>query len=203
MPPGSAASLHCNAASAPEALAPRGAAASLQMISIDLLAPFATPPYLAVKWVADGPGGGPGGAQVNLPLLSSRWGSPWPLGKDDFFRLWRTGELPEAQTKFTFNGAHEPSAIKALLASALRLAPLEGVDPSPNNVCAAGAIACKSGVMPPAPGGHYALLRLEIIPNYAKAPDGSPRAASRLTCRATHAGIAESIVAALTAHLGG
>ena len=107
----------------------------------------------------------------------------------------------EAQTKFTFGAAHETSAIKALLSGSVHLAVLEGVDPSPNNVCAAGAVVCKSGVLPPAAGGHYCLLRLEIIPNYAKAADGSPRSASRLTIRSTHKAIGDGLVQALTAHL--
>lgn len=87
--------------------------------------------------------------------------------------------------------------------SSLRVAVLDGVDPSPTNLCAAAALACKSGVTPPAPGGHYCLLRLEIVPNHATAADGSKRAASRLTVRATHAAIGEGIVQSLTAHMGG
>lgn len=83
------------------------------------------------------------------------------------------------------------------------LAVLENVDPSPTNVCAAGALASKAGLVPPAAGSQYHLLRLEVIPNYAKAADGSPRAASRLTVRATHAALAESLVKSLGAQLGG
>ena len=66
----------------------------------------------------------------------------------------------------------------------------------------AGAIVCKNGPAPPAAGGHYCLLRLEIIPNYAKAADGSLRAASRLTVRATHPAVAEGLAQAMTASLG-
>ncbi len=80
---------------------------------------------------------------------------------------------------------------------------LEGVDPSPTNVCAAAAFNCKGSATPPAAGSNYCLLRLEIIPNHAKAADGSPRAAARLTVRATHAGIAEGVKRVLAAALGG
>jgi len=200
VPPATQPGLACTAANGPTMLAPRGAAPTLQMISIEMLAPFAAPPYLQISWRVEGSGEA-GSACVNLPVLPSRFGGPWSLGKDDFFRLWRVPQLIEAQAKFTFGQALEMSAVKALLATNLKLAVLEGVDPSPNNVCAAGAVLVKNGVAPPAPAGQYALLRLEIIPNYATGADGTPRAASRLTVRATHGAISEALVGALMAHL--
>ena len=96
-----------------------------------------------------------------------------------------------------------PRSIKKTLGTALRIAVLEGVDPSPTNLCAAGALAAKGGAMPPAPGGHYCLLLLEIVPNHATGSDGSKRAASRLTVRATSASIGEPMMQALTAQMGG
>ena len=56
--------------------------------------------------------------------------------------------------------------------------------------------------MPPALGSHHCLLRNEIIPGYAKAQDGSPRAASRITARSTSPEAAEMLVGALAAYLG-
>lgn len=194
VPPATEPSLSANAANVVDALAPRGQ--TLQMASLELLSPFATPPYLAITW------GGSGSACVNLPVLPLRFHSPWPLSKDDYFRLWRAGELTESQCKFTFATAHDMGAIDALL-TGLRLATLKGVDPSPNNICAAGALALKSGSMPPHAGGHYCLLRLEVIPNYTTAADGTSRAASRLTVRATHIGIAEGLSQCLHAQLAG
>lgn len=169
------------------------------MLSFELLAPgFANPPHLTITWRSGSEGGS---LSLPLPLLPMRFASPWPLGKDDYFRMWRSPELKEAQSKFTFGAAHEVSAVKGLLAGC-RLAVLEGVDPSPTNLCCAGAINVKGTALPPAAGGQYCLLRLEIIPNYTKAADGSPRAASRLTVRATHPLIGEGLVNALTAFLG-
>jgi len=200
VPPATGAALTCTAEPAPDRLEPGRPVR--QMISLELFGPFAAPPYLIVTLQPEA-GGEPLVAAVNLPVIACRFGSPWPLGKDDYFGMWRTSGLKEAQAKFTFNQAHEVGAIKQLLSAQVKLAILEGVDPSPNNICAAGAVVCKNGVMPPAAGGHHCLLRLEIIPNYAKAPDGTPRAASRLTVRSTHQAVAETLVAALTAYLGG
>ncbi|KOO22777.1 conserved unknown protein [Chrysochromulina tobinii] len=128
--------------------------------------------------------------------------SPWPLSKDDYFGMWRAPNLKETQARITFYAAHEVSTIKAMLMNYVKLAVLEGVDPSPNNICAAGAIVCLNAPMPPAPGSHHCLLRIEIIPGYAKAPDGSPRAASRITARSTSPEAAEMLVGALAAYLG-
>jgi AP-2 complex subunit alpha len=183
------------AAPVQDTLAPR--AQALHMISMELLSPFAAPPTLAVTWHGSG-----GGGAVLLPVLPMRFLSPWPLGKDEYFRLWRVDGLSEAQSKFTFANAMDVAGVKALLSGSLRLAVLEGVDPSPTNVCAAAALATKSGVVPPAPGGHYCLLRHEIVPNHTNAADGSKRAASRLTVRATDMAIADGVMQSLTAQLG-
>ena len=59
------------------------------------------------------------------------------------------------------------------------------------------------GIAPPAPGGHFCLMRLEIVPDHATAPDGTKRAASRLTVRATNPAIAEGLMIDLAALLGG
>ena len=193
LPPGTQGSLAVSSGAIEPNLAPR--AQLLHMLSFELNAPFAQPPQLSVSW-------GGGGVKLHLPVMPFRFHTPWPLVKDDYFRLWRAAELKECQTKFTFRRPGDHSAeIKALLSGVLRLAVLEGVDPSPTNICAAGALACKGGAAPPAPGGQYALLRLEIIPDYATGPDGAKRAASRLTVRATHAALAESLNQSLTAQL--
>ena len=119
------------------------------------------------------------------------------------FKMWRSqdGNLKEAQSKFTFKDVLDMSAVKGVLSNHIKLAVLEGVDPSPNNICAAGALNCKGAPAPPAAGAKYSLLRLEIIPDYAPGPDGSKRAASRLTVRATDQALADSINQSLTAHL--
>ena len=202
VPPSTQGALACTAATPPESLIP-GRPPPLQMLSLELSAPFAAPPYLVVTLQPEGVPEPPSVSVVNLPVYPSRFGSPWPLGKDDYFALWRGQGLKEAQAKITFNAAHEVGAIKAMLATHVKLAILEGVDPSPNNICAAGAIVCQRTPMPPAPGGHHCLLRIEIIPNYAKAPDGAPRAASRITVRSTSPDVAELLVGALATHLGG
>ena len=197
VPPATQPALSATAASVQDTLAPR--AQAMMMISCELSAPFTQPPVLAIRWQS----GGGGGAAVYLPVLPMRFLTPWPLGKDDFFRLWRTEGLSESQSKFTFASTFEPAQIKQLLSTSLKLAVLEGVDPSPNNLTAAAALACKGGVAPPSPGGHYCLLRLEIVPGHATAPDGTKRSASRLTVRSSSAPIGDGLMQALTAHIGG
>ena len=190
VPPASKPALTANAAPLAETLGPR--AQSMQMLSLELLKPFATPPHLSITWQG-------GARKVQLPVMPFRFHTPWPLGKEDFFRLWRGTDLHEKQSKFTFGASGDPVApCKTLLSGTLHLAVLEGVDPSPTNICAAGALACKGGVAPPAPGGQYILLRLEIIPNYATGADGMKRAAARLTVRGSDALISESLNQALT-----
>jgi len=195
IPPTVQGKLACTAAAPPTTLAPGQPV--LQMISLELTAPFAAPPYLIVKLE-----GAARPIAINLPVYPARFSSPWPLSKDDYFGMWRAPNLKETQARITFNAAHEVSTIKAMLMNYVKLAVLEGVDPSPNNICAAGAIVCLNAPMPPAPGSHHCLLRIEIIPGYAKAPDGSPRAASRITARSTSPEAAEMLVGALAAYLG-
>jgi len=195
VPPGTKPALTASAPPVQDTLAPR--AQALQMIPCELLAPFSQPPVLAVRWH------GSGGAAVHLPILPMRFLTPWPLGKDDYFRLWRTEGLSESQSKFTFESNTSTAQVKQMMANSLKVAVLDGVDPSPNNLCASAALACKGGVAPPSPGGHYCLLRLEIVPNHATAADGTKRAASRLTVRATSASIGDGIMQAITAHIGG
>lgn len=195
IPPTVQGKLACTAAAPPTTLAPGQPV--LHMISLELTAPFAAPPYLIVKLE-----GAARPIAINLPVYPARFSSPWPLSKDDYFGMWRAPNLKETQARITFNAAHEVSTIKAMLINYVKLAVLEGVDPSPNNICAAGAIVCLNAPMPPAPGSHHCLLRIEIIPGYAKAPDGSPRAASRITARSTSPEAAEMLVGALAAYLG-
>ena len=178
-----------------EALAPRSQA--LHMIALECTAPFAMPPILTITWA------GGGRAAVHLPVQSLRFLTPWALNKDDYFRLWRTEGLSESQSKFTFANALDLPGLKNKLQASIHLGVLEGVDPSPSNICAAGALATKMGVAPPAPGGHFCLMRLEIVPDHATAPDGTKRAASRLTVRATNPAIAEGLMIDLAALLGG
>ena len=45
--------------------------------------------------------------------------------------------------------------LESSLAEGLRLAVLEGIDPVPANVCAAGGLSVKSGALPPATGSTY------------------------------------------------
>ena len=201
VPPATQPALVASAAAVQDQLAPR--AQALQMVSLELLAPFAQPPVLSVTWKGGGDSGAAGGGAVHLPVFPMRFITPWPLGKDDYFRLWRGDGLSESQSKFTFAASVETAAIKAVLGTNVRLAVLEGVDPSPTNLCAAGALACKGGATPPAPGGHFCLVRLEIVPNHTAGSDGMKRSASRLTVRATSATIGDGLVAALTAHIAG
>ena len=62
----------------------------------------------------------------------------------------------------------------------------------------------RAGRVPPqAPAATYCLLRLEVNPTFARTPADTPRAAARLTVRASHPSLADGIVRALTAQLGG
>ena len=89
------------------------------------------------------------------------------------------------------------------LSQKIHLAVLEGVDPSPHNLCAAGLMANKVGAPPPSSGGSGCLIRLEVNPNFARGPSGAAIGAARLTVRASHPAISESLVRSVAALFGG
>lgn len=132
--------------------------------------------------------------------------------------------------------------MRQALSQKLHLAVLDGVDPSPSNVCAAGLLALKvndhlthverfvvilpksssqvahnraphvfqqrvlcfqGGAPAPSDNGHGCLVRLEVNPNFARSPDGTPIGAARLTVRASHPAMSESLVRSVTALFGG
>ena len=99
--------------------------------------------------------------------------------------------------------AYDGTKVKQAMAEGLRLGVLEGIDPTPTNVCAAGGLCLKSGALPPSTGSIYCLLRLEVNPNFSRSANDTPRAAARLTVRASHPSLSEEIVRTLSAHFSG
>lgn len=61
----------------------------------------------------------------------------------------------------------------------------------------------QAGTVPPSDGGIGCLLRLEVNPNFARAPDGGIVGAARLTVRASHPAMCESLVRSVTALFAG
>jgi len=185
----------------PTALQPRGQA--LQMMQVELLAPFAEAPELAISF-SEPTSGKVTAVVLTLPILPLRFLRPWSLlGADEYFRWWRAPANQEKQSNFQLRGAYEAAAVRKVLSEGLRMAVLDGIDPSPTNMCAAAVVCLKSAVLPPAPGSVYCLVRLEVNPNHARTPAGTPRAAARLTVRGSHQPLCDSVVRALVAALGG
>ena len=114
-----------------------------------------------------------------------------------YFANWRSAALSEAQAKFQFTPGSDTAAVRRTLSERVKLAVLDGVDPAPTNLCAAGSMALKSGVVPPSTGAVICLLRLEVNPNFG------PAGAARLTVRASHQGLADTLVRAVAALFGG
>ena len=181
LPPSAQGSLALSVQPGPTALPPRGQA--LQMAQLEFLAPFAEPPILRVQYTEAG--AAPQTLSLALPVLPLRFFVPWRLAADQYFAQWRAAGLVEKQLSFQYAGAYDAAATRHALSDLLRLAVLDGVDPVATNVCAAGALALKGAPAPPAAGCSIVLLRLEVNAAFAKAADGTSRAAARLTVRAS------------------
>lgn len=198
--PGTQGALLLSVAPPPTALQPRGQA--LQMMQVELLAPFVEAPELTISF-SEPRSGKVTSLTLTLPILPLRFLRPWTLGADDYFRWWRAPNSQEKQANFQLRGAYDAAAVRKLLCEGLRIAVLDGIDPLPTNLCAAAVLCTKSAVLPPAPGSVHCLVRLEVNPNHARTAAGTPRAAARLTVRGSHQPLCESVVRALVAALGG
>jgi len=183
----------------PSSLAGRGQA--LQMLQLELAAPFVECPRLTIAFSE--PDGVAKRVLLHLPVAVARFLQPWILSADEYFRWWRAPGLTERQSSFQFAAAFDADSVRAILRNGAHLAVLENVDPIPTNFVAAGSLATRSGAAPPADSSGYSLMRIEVNPNYGRTAQGLPRAAGRLTVRSRSAAVADALVNALAAHFGG
>nr|XP_003465546.1 AP-2 complex subunit alpha-1 isoform X1 [Cavia porcellus] len=119
-----------------------GGAQVQQVLNIECLRDFLTPPLLLVRFRY---GGAPQSLTLKLPVTINKFFQPTEMAAQDFFQRWKQLSLPlqEAQKIFKANHPMDAEVTKAKLlgfGSAL----LDNVDPNPENFVGAGIIQTKA-----------------------------------------------------------
>lgn len=127
-----------------------------QVIQMECKDYFSSPPILKVSYLA----GSMQELTLRLPVLSHKFVEPVQLASNDFFERWKQigGAPREAQKIFSFklgkDGNVDTVRNRKVVAGS-RLQVLEGIDPNPVNIVAAGVLHTSSS------GKVGCLLRLE------------------------------------------
>nr|XP_054959322.1 AP-2 complex subunit alpha-1 isoform X2 [Pan paniscus] len=119
-----------------------GGAQVQQVLNIECLRDFLTPPLLSVRFRYCG---APQALTLKLPVTINKFFQPTEMAAQDFFQRWKQLSLPqqEAQKIFKANHPMDAEVTKAKLlgfGSAL----LDNVDPNPENFVGAGIIQTKA-----------------------------------------------------------
>ncbi|XP_004646482.1 AP-2 complex subunit alpha-1 isoform X2 [Octodon degus] len=119
-----------------------GGAQVQQVLNIECLRDFLTPPLLSLRFRY---GGAPQSLTLKLPVTINKFFQPTEMAAQDFFQRWKQLSLPlqEAQKIFKANHPMDAEVTKAKLlgfGSAL----LDNVDPNPENFVGAGIIQTKA-----------------------------------------------------------
>ncbi|XP_064237098.1 AP-2 complex subunit alpha-1 isoform X1 [Aotus nancymaae] len=119
-----------------------GGAQVQQVLNIECLRDFLTPPLLSVRFRY---GGAAQALTLKLPVTINKFFQPTEMAAQDFFQRWKQLSLPqqEAQKIFKANHPMDAEVTKAKLlgfGSAL----LDNVDPNPENFVGAGIIQTKA-----------------------------------------------------------
>ncbi|KAK0526320.1 hypothetical protein OC834_004842 [Tilletia horrida] len=160
-----------------------------QLIQLECKDHFTAPPVLQISYLA----GSLQQVTLKLPVVLSKFIEPVALAPNAFFERWKQigGAPREAQKiypfKLTAAGDVDMARNQKVIQGA-RLQLLDGVDPNPVNVVAAGVLHTTNG------GKVGCLLRLE--PN-------KEAKMCRLTVRTTNDLVSETLLNALLAALGG
>ncbi|XP_023363635.1 AP-2 complex subunit alpha-1 isoform X2 [Otolemur garnettii] len=119
-----------------------GGAQVQQVLNIECLRDFLTPPLLSVRFRY---GGTPQSLTLKLPVTINKFFQPTEMAAQDFFQRWKQLSLPQQEAQKIFKANHPMDAVltKAKLlgfGSAL----LDNVDPNPENFVGAGIIQTKA-----------------------------------------------------------
>ncbi|THH34130.1 hypothetical protein EUX98_g92 [Antrodiella citrinella] len=112
-----------------------------QLIHIECKKPFSKPPILSVSFLA----GSHQTIAIRLPIVISKFVEHVKLGQADFFERWKIigGPPREAQSIFPIkldDAGHIDIARQRQVVSGYSLNVLDGLDPNPNNIVAAGIL---------------------------------------------------------------
>ncbi|CAD6884330.1 unnamed protein product [Tilletia laevis] len=160
-----------------------------QLIQLECKDHFTEPPILQISYLA----GSLQTLNLKLPVILSKFIEPVSLGPAAFFERWKQigGPPREAQKIYNFKltpGGEVDLVRNEKVVQGARLQVLDGVDPNPVNVVAAGVLHTANG------GKVGCLLRLE--PN-------KEAKMCRLTVRTTNDLVSQSLLSGLLAALGG
>ncbi|KAH9835546.1 Adaptor protein complex AP-2 alpha subunit [Rhodofomes roseus] len=142
---------------APSTIAPR--TQSQQLVHVECKKPFTKPPTLSVSYLA----GAHQTIAVRLPIVLTKFLEHVKLGQADFFERWRLigGPPREAQQIFPITldeSGHVDRTKQRQVVSGFNLNVLDGIDPNPNNIVAAGILHMSND------GKVGCLMRLEPNP---------------------------------------
>ncbi|KAM0749659.1 Adaptor protein complex AP-2 alpha subunit [Meredithblackwellia eburnea MCA 4105] len=162
------------------------ASQSQQIVSVECKEIFSTPPILNISYLA----GSLQTITLRLPIFLTKFIEPVQLGQADFFERWKQigGPPREAQKIFPIKleGGRVDTARNRKVVEGSRFGVLDGIDPNPNNLVAAGVLHMSTG------GKVGCLLRLEPNPE-AKL--------CRLTVRSTNETVSAEILTTLVGTL--
>ncbi|KAH9937708.1 Adaptor protein complex AP-2 alpha subunit [Fomitopsis serialis] len=124
---------------APSTIAPR--TQSQQLVHVECKKPFTKPPVLSVSFLA----GSHQTIAVRLPIVLTKFVEHVKLGQADFFERWRLigGPPREAQQVFPITldeSGHVDRSKQRQVVSGFNLNVLDGIDPNPDNIVAAGIL---------------------------------------------------------------
>ena len=123
----------------PSTIAPR--TQTQQLLHVECKKMFTTPPILTVSFLA----GSHQTIRIRLPVVVTKFFEHVKLGQADFFERWKLigGPPREAQTVFpvNLNAASQLDLVKnRQVVSGHNFNVLDGIDPNPNNLVAAGVL---------------------------------------------------------------
>ncbi|KAE9408073.1 Adaptor protein complex AP-2 alpha subunit [Gymnopus androsaceus JB14] len=123
----------------PNVIAPR--TQTQQLLHVECKKAFSTPPILTVSFLA----GSHQATSIRLPIVLTKFLEHVKLGQADFFERWKLigGAPRESQSIFTItlNNAGQLDLAKyRQVVSGHKFNVLEGIDPNPNNLVAAGVL---------------------------------------------------------------
>ena len=124
---------------APNSIAPR--TQTQQLIHVECKKPFSKPPILSVSFLA----GSHQTIAVRRPIIIAKFVEHVKLGQADFFERWKLigGPPRESQSIFPIKldeAGHVDLAKQRQIVSGHSLNILDGIDPNPNNLVAAGIL---------------------------------------------------------------
>jgi AP-2 complex subunit alpha len=171
----------------PNTIAPK--AQVQQMVTFVCTAEFQEVPVLQISFISVKPVN----ITLRLPIIATKFTEPLKLMAPDFFSQWKNyGNKPlEAQDVFKIGGPTKTidiNWISKVVGEGLHLSVLKGVDPSINNIVAAGQFYCATSTGGSAP----CLVRLETNPQANMC---------RVTVRSPSATLTNTIKTLLVTHL--